>query len=238
MQVMTSPTDNSTPALVHVTAGQVSCDDTWEAAYKRFETADEEVAKFRTRLRWFGAHEWPRDLSIVELFCGRGNAMVAWRHLGFTRLEGVDLSDTLLAEYKGPARCYVADCRELPFEDNSRDVLAVHGGLHHLPELLTDLERAIDECHRVLKPGGRLLIVEPWNTLFLKFVHWAAANPLARRSSDKLDAFQQLYLHERETYDRWRNNPEVILEVLCSRFQTERLSERWGKLYFLGRKGE
>lgn len=236
---MTVTTDllDPTPALVHVTAGQVSCDDTWEAAYKRFETADEEVAKFRTRLRWFDVHEWPRDVSIVELFCGRGNALVAWKQLGFTRLEGIDLSASLLAEYQGPARCYVADCRDLPFDDNSRDVLAIHGGLHHLPELLVDLQRAIDECHRVLKPGGRLLVVEPWNTLFLKFVHWAAANPLARRTSNRLDAFQQLYLHEQATYDRWRNNPDVVLEVLCGRFHTERCSERWGKLYFMGRKG-
>lgn len=226
----------SPPAMVHVTAGQVSCDETWEEAYKRFETSEQEVAKFRTRLRWFGVNEWPRDLSIVELFCGRGNALVAWKQLGFTQLEGVDLSDSLLAEYKGPARCYVADCRELPFETGSRDVLAVHGGLHHLPELLSDVERAIDECHRVLKPGGRLLVVEPWNTLFLKFVHWAAANPLARMASPKLDAFQQLYLHERSTYDRWRSHPDVVLEILCSRFHTERCSERWGKLYFLGRK--
>jgi ubiquinone/menaquinone biosynthesis C-methylase UbiE len=233
----TSDVLDSTPALVHVAAGQVSCDEAREAAYERFETADEAVARIRTRLRWFDVHEWPRDLSIVELFCGRGNALVAWKQLGFTQLEGVDHSESLLAEYRGPAKCYVADCRELPFEDASRDVLCVHGGLHQLPELLVDLQRAISECHRVLKPGGRLIVVEPWNTLFLKFVHWAAANPLARRTSPRLDAFQQLYLHDQATYDRWRNNPDVVLEVLCGQFYTERCSERWGKLYFMGRKG-
>lgn len=232
------PDSEVTPALVHVTASQVSCDDSWEAAYKRFETPQEEVAKFRTRLRWFGAHRWDRNLSVVELFCGRGNALVAWRQLGFKNLEGVDLSASLLEEYKGPARCYVADCRALPFETNSRDVLAVHGGLHHLPDLLTDLEQALDEVRRVLKPGGQFVVVEPWNTPFLELVHAAAANSLVRKASDKFDAFQQLYLHEQETYDRWRHHPQVILEMLHSRFAVERESARWGKLYFLGRKAK
>ncbi len=228
--------DLGTPELVHVTEGQTCSDDAWEAAYKRFETPEEEIAKFLTRLRWFDAEQWPRDLEIVELFCGRGNALVAWDQLGFSQLEGVDLSATLISEYEGPARCYVADARELPFDDASKDLLAVHGGLHHLPELVSDLAKALDEAARVLRPGGRLLLVEPWNTPFLRMVHAAAANSLLQKASDKLEAFQQLYVHEQETYDRWRSQPTVILEMLRERFDTEKCSERWGKLYYLGRK--
>lgn len=225
-----------TPALIHVTEGQVCSDHAWEAAYRRFESPAEEIAKFLARLRWFGAEAWYRDLEIVELFCGRGNALVAWQQLGFERLKGVDLSASLLAEYSGPAQCYVADCRELPFADNTQDVLAVHGGLHHLPELESDLARALDEARRVLRPGGRLLVVEPWNTPFLQCVHAASANPLLRMISHRLDSFEQLYIHEQATYDRWRNQPQLIMELLDRRFEREQSAERWGKLYYLGRK--
>src|ERR1700693_3052243 len=81
--------------------------DPWEAAYLRFETPEQEIQKFITRLNRMGATEWPRDAEIGELFCGRGNGLVALERLGFTRLEGVDLSPRLVAQYRGPAKCFV-----------------------------------------------------------------------------------------------------------------------------------
>jgi hypothetical protein len=62
--------------------------DPWEAAYLAFETPEQEVAKFVSRLRKLGAHDWPKDSQIVELFCGRGSGLVALHRLGFTRIEG------------------------------------------------------------------------------------------------------------------------------------------------------
>src|SRR5258708_35962693 len=109
--------------------------DPWEAAYLRFETPEQEIQKFIARLTRLGAPQWPRDAEIVELFCGRGNGLIALDRLGFTRIEGVDLSPRLIAQFKGPAKCTVADCRKLPFADRSKDILIVQGGLHHLPPL-------------------------------------------------------------------------------------------------------
>jgi ubiquinone/menaquinone biosynthesis C-methylase UbiE len=45
-----------------------------------------------------------------------------------------------------------ADAAELPFDDESFDLVLGHAVLHHLP----DLDRAFAEFHRVLKPGGTL----------------------------------------------------------------------------------
>jgi ubiquinone/menaquinone biosynthesis C-methylase UbiE len=42
---------------------------------------------------------------------------------------------------------------ELPFEDNSFDLVFRHGVLHHVP----DIQRAQKEIRRVLKPGGVLI---------------------------------------------------------------------------------
>src|SRR5208283_1427532 len=98
---------------------QTSPTDPWEEAYLRFETPEEEIQKFLGRLRRLGVSAWPRDTRVVELFCGRGNGLRAWERLGFTNLEGVDLSPRLIARYSGPAKCYVADCRHLPFSEAS-----------------------------------------------------------------------------------------------------------------------
>lgn len=208
----------------------------WEAAYLRFETPEEERRKFLRRLRKLGAESWPRDAEVVELFCGRGNGLHALRHLGFTRLEGVDLSPALLANYDGPAKCVVADCRQLPFPNESRDIAIVQGGLHHLPELPGDLQRVVAEVRRVLRPGGRFMVVEPWRTPFLRFVHWGGSFRAARRAWAKLDALETMTELERTTYEQWLRQPEMVLRVLESGFAAERKFIGWGKLMWQGRK--
>jgi ubiquinone/menaquinone biosynthesis C-methylase UbiE len=206
----------------------------WEEAYARFETPEEERRKFLRRLRRLGAKEWPRTAQIVELFCGRGNGMHALHALGFTRVEGVDLSPALLARYQGPARTTVADCRKLPFPDASRDILIVQGGLHHLESLPQDLERTLTEARRVLRPSGRLVLVEPWSTPFLTVVHAVSENQLVRRIWNKMDAFATMTHYERRTYEQWLGRPEEILRLLDARFRRERSSIGFGKLMYVG----
>lgn len=226
---------NSATAPNSTSAGDAT-QTAWEAAYQRFETPDQEIRKFQKRLRQMGALDWPRDAEIVEIFCGRGNGLKALTGLGFSRLEGVDLSPALLARYSGPARCVVADCRRLSFPDASRDVLIVQGGLHHLPNLPDDLTQTLDEVVRVLRPGGRFMVVEPWRTPFLTAVHAISFFPPFRRAWGKLDAFATMTELERDTYERWLARPTQLLPLIESRFEVERRIISFGKLRFLGRK--
>jgi ubiquinone/menaquinone biosynthesis C-methylase UbiE len=223
----------STPIDMHTTSSSLS---EWEAAYQRFETPRQEVAKFKRRLRLMGAESWPRDAQVVEIFCGRGNGLIALDQLGFKKLEGVDLSADLLSKFEGDATTYVRDCRNLHFDDNSRDIIIVQGGLHHLPTLPDDLAQTLDEVKRVLRPGGRLMAIEPWRTPFLRAVHFASERPLIRTVSKKLDALHTMIIHEQETYDQWLGQPNAILKLLDERFERERLQTAWGKLLYLGRK--
>jgi SAM-dependent methyltransferase len=209
--------------------------DPWEAAYLRFETPEEEIRKFTQRLRRLGVSAWAREISVVELFCGRGNGLQALTRLGFRNIEGVDLSPRLLAEYKGEAKCYAGDCRELPFADKSKDATIVQGGLHHLPVLPEDLERVFAEVRRVLRPYGRVVIVEPWQTAFLRIVHGVAEIPLARRASAKLDALAVMIENERQTYENWLSRPQAISELANRYFVVEQESFAWGKWNFVGR---
>ena len=144
----------------------------WEDAYPRFETPAEEIDKFIGRLNKLGQSDWKRDEQIVDIFSGRCNGIRALEKLGFTNLEGVDISPNLLSHYSGNAKLTVADCRKLPFEDESRDKIIVQGGLHHLPNLPEDLEQTLSEISRVLRPDGRFIMVEPWETPFLEIIHF------------------------------------------------------------------
>jgi ubiquinone/menaquinone biosynthesis C-methylase UbiE len=70
-----------------------------------------------------------------------------------------DISPGMLTTLEGNARALglevetaACDAAELPFEDESFDLVLGHAVLHHLP----DLDRVFSELHRVLAPGGTL----------------------------------------------------------------------------------
>lgn len=216
---------------------QLCCDTVWEEAYRRFETPEEGVRKFVKRLRRLGVDQWDKNLQIVEMFCGRGNGLKAIARLGFRRIEGVDLSESLLREYDGTCeKLYCSDCRQLPHDANSRDVIIVHGGLHHLPSLPDDLYKTVDQAHRILRARGKMVLVEPWQTPFLRLVHFISENRLARRLWNKLDALAVMTEQERVTYEAWLRQPQMILECLNRYFQPIRIRLRRGKLLYLGEK--
>ncbi len=210
--------------------------DPWEAAYTRFETPAQEIRKFTRRLDELGAADWPRAAEIVELFCGRGNGLHALSRLGFTRLEGVDLSASLVAQYAGPAKLYIGDCRDLPFDAGSKDIVIVQGGLHHLKNLPDDLERTLSEAARVLRHDGLFIAIEPWLTPFLVFVHWVCQSRITRRMVPKIDALATMIDYERHTYEKWLGQPEIIVRLLDRFFSAELSFGRWGKYVYVGRK--
>ena len=65
--------------------------------------------------------------------------------------------DRLLdAGHVGNVECIVADAEQLPFEDDAFHCLTIGFGLRNV----TDKAAALRSMHRVLKPGGQLLVLE------------------------------------------------------------------------------
>jgi demethylmenaquinone methyltransferase/2-methoxy-6-polyprenyl-1,4-benzoquinol methylase len=58
--------------------------------------------------------------------------------------------------FVGNVECVVADAQRLPFADNSFDCVTIGFGLRNV----TDKAAALKSMHRVLKPGGQLLVLE------------------------------------------------------------------------------
>lgn len=206
----------------------------WEEAYTRFETPEEEISKFIARLNKLGQKNWHRDARIVDIFCGRGNGLKALEKLGFINLEGVDISPDLLSKYKGNARLFEADCRQLPFEDKSRDIIIVQGGLHHLPLLPDDLRQTLSEVRRVLRVGGKFILVEPWLTPFLRGIHFLSKRILIRTISKKFESFAIMTHYEAETYFNWLSKSSETLDLLSEHFVPVYMKKQLGKLFYIG----
>jgi len=56
---------------------------------------------------------------------------------------------------------------ELPFDNESVSAILMVDVLHHLP----DSEKFFSESQRILKPGGKIIMIEPSNTLFSRFIY-------------------------------------------------------------------
>jgi SAM-dependent methyltransferase len=93
---------------------------------------------------------------VLEVGCGWGE-LAEWlaRETG-AGVVAIDLSPRMVELARGRGvDAHVADVQELPFADGEFDVAVAAWMLYHVP----DLERALAELARVLRPGGRLVAV-------------------------------------------------------------------------------
>jgi ubiquinone/menaquinone biosynthesis C-methylase UbiE len=102
-----------------------------------------------------------RGLRVLEIGCGLGTDGAQFAKAGAI-YTGVDLTDAAvdLARkrfelFNLPGEFRTADAEKLDFADESFDLVYSHGVLHHTP----DTVQSVKEVHRVLKPGGRAVVM-------------------------------------------------------------------------------
>jgi SAM-dependent methyltransferase len=92
---------------------------------------------------------------VLEVGCGPGEAAARIQASG-AEVDAIDISERMVELTRGRGvAARVGDVQELPFEDASFDCALAAWMLYHVP----DVERAISELARVLRPGGRLVAV-------------------------------------------------------------------------------
>ena len=104
--------------------------------------------------------------KLLDVAGGTGD--IAFRFLersGFGHATVLDLTSSMLAEGRSRAEAkqmineidwVVGDAMNLPFEDNVFDVYTISFGIRNV----TRPQEALKEAYRVLKPGGRIMVLE------------------------------------------------------------------------------
>lgn len=131
------------------------------------------IVKVRARDAILNLISWTGHEQVLDVGCGRGLLVVGAAHrLTTGRAIGADLwiakdqssnrrtaalENARLEGVTDRVQVRTADMRQLPFADESFDVVVSNWAVHNL-ELKQDRQKAIVEMVRVLKPGGAILL--------------------------------------------------------------------------------
>ena len=102
----------------------------------------------------------PMPAQLLDLGCGTGYSSYRLAQQGYD-VVGIDISDMFLdgaSSRSAPGLCYtVGDALELPFSDSVYDAVSSFDMIEHV----ADVERVLKELDRILRPGGRFVLVCP-----------------------------------------------------------------------------
>ncbi len=115
-----------------------------------------------------------KSKDVLEIGCGIGLDALEYVKNG-ANVTAIDISPVCIdlamryfAYHHLPGRVEIANAEELPYSDNQFDVVVARQILMFTP----DTERAVHEIYRVLKPGGKVLVLlhnrHSWYALFAK----------------------------------------------------------------------
>lgn len=133
----------------------------WEDESKQWKNLF--YSKDGTLIKWLFKVGKKSD-KILDQGCGIGQYAFTVYKFGFKKVVGLDYSEKLIETAKENAKklkykigFVKGDIREMPFKDNSFDIVISGGVIEHVPESL----KTIEELSRIIKKEGYLLIHIP-----------------------------------------------------------------------------
>lgn len=148
-------------------------------------------------------------MLILDIAAGTGSSSRALADAG-AEVIPLDFSIGMLeaGRKRHPDLAFThGDALALSFKDNEFDVTTISFGLRNTSDTL----KALRESLRVLKPGGRMVVIEfsqPTNkifrTIYLRYL-MRAIPPIARKVSSNPGA----YIYLAESIEAWPNQPDL-----------------------------
>jgi SAM-dependent methyltransferase len=166
----------------------------------RYEAQADSRYSLEPYVRSFARFDEGRGRDVLEIGVGMGADHLEWAKSGPHSLTGIDLTPRAVEHTRARfglhsnllSNLHVADAEQLPFADESFDLVYSYGVLHHSP----DTPRAVQEVKRVLRPGGvaRVMVYHKWS--MVGYMLWIRYALLAGRPTRTL---ADVYAHHLES---------------------------------------
>jgi len=140
---------------------------------------DSKIGKVREREKYLDMIAWRGDERVLDVGCGLGLFLIgAAKRLSTGRAVGIDkwqqedlsgnnaagtLDNAMIEGVADKVEVHTGDARKLPFDDASFNVVLSSMALHNIYNA-GERQTAVREIARVLKSGGRVLIVDVRHT--------------------------------------------------------------------------
>ena len=140
---------------------------------------DSKIGKVREREQYLDKIAWRGDERVLDVGCGLGLFLIgAAKRLSTGRAVGIDkwqqedlsgnnaagtLNNAMIEGVADKVEVHTGDARQLPFDDASFDVVLSSMALHNIYNA-GERQTAVREIARVLKSGGRVLILDVRHT--------------------------------------------------------------------------
>lgn len=178
--------------------------------------------KLVTAVKQIAPHE------VLDLATGSGDVAFALSHqLGNAQIVGADFCQPMLdeAEAKKSAQggkkfanvtFRQGDGLALPFADNSFDAVTISFGLRNM----ADRHRCLSEMHRVLKPEGRLFVLEfSQPQRWLRSLYFFYLRQILPAFAGLITGNRAAYVYLNETIEQFPNAPALSAEFASAGFK-------------------
>jgi demethylmenaquinone methyltransferase/2-methoxy-6-polyprenyl-1,4-benzoquinol methylase len=138
--------------------------------------------------------------KVLDVATGTGDvALMTYKMLKPVKITGIDISEGMLelgrkkiekAGFSQQISLLKGDSEKIPFEDNHFDAITVAFGVRNFQ----NLEKGLKEMHRVLQPGGKVVVLEfskSKNALFNVYLN-VVAPAVGKFFSKNKEAYQYL----------------------------------------------
>lgn len=129
----------------------------------QFEKADDTIKFYLSKVSKKDMFE---GKNVLDIGCGAAGKTLNYASCGVNKIVGVEVLEHYrtqaeeMAQQKGLDSKFTfvcADAADLPFESEIFDTIIMNDAMEHVDEP----KKVLDECYRVLKPGGRLFVNFP-----------------------------------------------------------------------------